>query len=273
MYHNYKIKNGLFGSFDITPYEPIPKQIEIVNKLRENRFNIIRKSRGIGVSTAINVEVIDQALRKRTNIMYVTPTSSSRNELNMIVDTLQFSNIPEDSYVVRNKHIKFMNGSNINFIHKAHQYCSKSSDWVIMSEIAYHENINEMVYMVFPTLNEGGKITLSSTPTPKYTPFNGYYFEALKGDNDFVITDALWFDNPFFGEDVYWVHPDGSSKSGFSYKYEPDNLEMTNRMLQLGWVRTSKKYQQHLKMYGEENSNAKFEFEAHLTPPPSETAK
>lgn len=260
MYYSYRVKTGLFGDFQVAPYKPTTKQIEIALSLRARKYNIIRKSRQVGGTTAVLVEMLDQALNTKKTIAYVGIKAIHGRDI--LLHIISDSNIKDQILNEKRDLIEFVNGSKIKFISRREDFCSWRFDWVVLDEIAFQKEPELMVGLAMSS-GENCNVTLMSTPIPKYNIFNSIYFAALQEKNEFHIIDSLWYDHPVFGQNVMWGHPSGK---GFKIAYNVKHLERNIQLLSLGMVRTSEAYERHLKMYGmsSENDSMKYEMEAHL---------
>lgn len=261
MINTFQIKSGLFGNFEVMDYVPTSKQQVILDTLVNNKFNIIRKSRQVGVSTALLVGVIEKMISSPGIRVCMVNHKSAMcyHTRDLLIDL--FNSIGVTEFDEQNKfRVSLPNGSYVSFITNSNQFSAQSWDWVVFDEAAYIESLPLMLGMAKGMAN--CDITLSSTPSPKYTEFNNLYFSSIQRDSYFTITDFLWYDHPIFGEDVVWTQG-----NGFSIDDNNTDDKHKIRLLEMGFWRTSEAYEKHLKRYGY-NTSTKIEMEAHMILPP-----
>jgi hypothetical protein len=76
---------------------------------------------------------------------------------------------------------------------------------LIFDEAAYIEAGDDFWAASMASLSTGGKIILISTPNGYDPIYYGVYDQALRGINDFHITDLRWFKDPRYTKDLRWV--------------------------------------------------------------------
>ena len=76
---------------------------------------------------------------------------------------------------------------------------------LVFDEAAYIEAGDDFWAASMASLSTGGKIILISTPNGYDAIYYGVYDQALRGINDFHITDLRWFKDPRYTKDLHWV--------------------------------------------------------------------
>jgi hypothetical protein len=76
---------------------------------------------------------------------------------------------------------------------------------LVFDEAAYIEAGDDFWAASMASLSTGGKIILISTPNGYDPIYYGVYDQALRGINDFHITDLRWFNDPRYTKDLRWV--------------------------------------------------------------------
>jgi hypothetical protein len=76
---------------------------------------------------------------------------------------------------------------------------------LVFDEAAYIEAGEDFWAASMASLSTGGKIILVSTPNGYDPIYYGVYDQALRGINDFHITDLRWFKDPRYTKDLVWV--------------------------------------------------------------------
>jgi hypothetical protein len=76
---------------------------------------------------------------------------------------------------------------------------------LVFDEAAYIEAGEDFWAASMASLSTGGKIILISTPNGFDPIYYGVYDQAIRGVNDFHITDLRWFKDPRYTKDLRWV--------------------------------------------------------------------
>jgi hypothetical protein len=76
---------------------------------------------------------------------------------------------------------------------------------LVFDEAAYIEAGDDFWAASMASLSTGGKIILISTPNGYDAIYYGVYDQALRGINDFHITDLRWFKDPRYTKDLRWI--------------------------------------------------------------------
>ena len=76
---------------------------------------------------------------------------------------------------------------------------------LVFDEAAYIEAGEDFWSASMASLSTGGKIILVSTPNGYDPIYYGVYDQAIRGLNDFHITDLRWFKDPRYTKDLRWV--------------------------------------------------------------------
>jgi hypothetical protein len=76
---------------------------------------------------------------------------------------------------------------------------------LIFDEAAYIEAGEDFWAASMASLSTGGKIILISTPNGHDAIYYSVYDQAIRGMNDFHITDLRWFKDPRYAKDLVWV--------------------------------------------------------------------
>jgi hypothetical protein len=76
---------------------------------------------------------------------------------------------------------------------------------LVFDEAAYIEAGEDFWAASMASLSTGGKIILISTPNGFDPIYYGVYDQAIRGMNDFHITDLRWFKDPRYTKDLRWI--------------------------------------------------------------------
>lgn len=176
----YFIKKYLYIQHPVKgrlPFELYPFQEECIQGFLDYKFNIVLKSRQLGLSTTTSAYCLWMAMfRQDANIMIMaTKLETSKNMIQKIRTTFKMLpswmlNIldlkePEAESV---KYIKFNNGSKIAAIPtSADAGRGEALSLLIVDEAAHVDVLEELWLGLYPTLSTGGRAIIFSTPNGK----------------------------------------------------------------------------------------------------------
>ena len=262
-----KIKSCLDGRFGMIPFELHDKQKEILNNLQVNKYNIIRQSRAVGITTLLAKQVADKIMTEQTTTVYIGPNMGCGHYFKTLVHDL----LIQESVEFKSNSITELSvyGGGTLLIKLTNNILMGSSyDYVILEGFTNFLRKFDIEAMYHITK----KITIASTPTkpttgynaknynPNPNDFNHIYFDSMLGYNNFYISDYLWYDHPIFGKDDYWQQ---TLDSNLKF-YDKGSLEMKTRMTNLGFVHLSPTYLKYLNTFGYHSEQCKYELDAHM---------
>ena len=159
------------------PFELYPFQEECIQGFLDYKFNIVLKSRQLGLSTTTSAYCLWMAMfRQDANIMIMaTKLETSKNMIQKIRTTFKMLpawmlNIldlkePEAESV---KYIKFNNGSRIAAIPTSPDAGRGEALTLLVVDEAAHVDVLEQLWLgLYPTLSTGGRAIIFSTPSGK----------------------------------------------------------------------------------------------------------
>ena len=216
----YALKTYL-QTFDNTqkkfvPLDLFPDQIQLINDYETYNENITRKYRQAGVST-VTAAWISKILQ----------TSNKDNPQKVLI----IANKRDTAIEMANKIRHFLNQwpdwINVGFSpdknsesrYKLNNDCevkavATSSDALrgytptilVFDEAAYIEADENFWAASMASLSTGGKIILISTPNGYDPIYYTVYDQAIRGINDFHITDLQWYKDPRYANDLKWIN-------------------------------------------------------------------
>jgi hypothetical protein len=202
-----KIKHPHRGTLPLKTY---PFQDRCLRAFQKHRFNIVLKSRQLGLSTISAAYSVWMALFKRDkNILIIaTKLSTAKNFIIKVVKILD--SLPPwmriCDYDKNQQEIRFENGSQIKAVPTTEDAGrSEALSLLIIDEAAFVRNFEEIWAALFPTLSEGGGAIVLSTPNG----VGGQYYDLWVGaeTNGFDV-DAVG-ENGFHPIKLPWnVHPE-----------------------------------------------------------------
>lgn len=197
-------------------FETYPFQDKCIKSFRQHLFNIVLKSRQLGLSTVTAAYVVHMALFNRDkNILCIaTKLSIAQNFIKKVATILD--NLPPwmmlSGYKKNEQEIKFDNGSNIKAVPTTDDAGrSEALSLLVVDEAAIIRNFGEIWPALFPTLSEGGAAIILSTPNGAGGQYYDLWTEAITnglndnsvGANGFHPIKLLWDVHPEHDQDYF----------------------------------------------------------------------
>ena len=178
-----------------------PFQEESLTELRDNRYNIILKSRQLGISTlTAGFALWSMLFNEDYNVLVIATTQEVAKNL---VNKVQVMNEMLPSWLKteitsNNKlSLKFKNGSQIKAISSASTGArSEALSLLIVDEAAFIRNIEEIWIASQATLSTGGGAIVLSTPNGMGNWFHQTWMGADSGENGFHTIKLHWNVHP-----------------------------------------------------------------------------
>jgi hypothetical protein len=178
-----------------------PFQEDSLTELRDNRYNIILKSRQLGISTlTAGFALWSMLFNEDYNVLVIATTQEVAKNL---VNKVQIMNEMLPSWlkteiVSNNKlSLKFKNGSQIKAISSASTGArSEALSLLIVDEAAFIRNIEEIWIASQATLSTGGGAVVLSTPNGVGNWFHQTWADAESGINGFHTIKLHWDVHP-----------------------------------------------------------------------------
>ena len=269
----YALKTYL-QTFDNTqkryvPLELFPDQIELINDYDNYNENITRKYRQAGVSTVTaawlskkiqtaspdNPERVLIIANKRDTAIEMA--NKIRGFLDQWPEWLNVGFSPDKNSESR---FRMNNGSEVKAVATSADALRGFTPTVLVfDEAAYIEAGEDFWAACMASLSTGGKVILISTPNGYDPIYYGVYDQAIRGMNDFKITDLRWFKDPRYASDLKWLKVDDITHYMLNREQYNDN-EIT---LEEGWERYVELMEQGYKPYSTwfENMAKKFKYD------------
>jgi hypothetical protein len=202
-----KIQHPVRG---LIKFDTFDFQDDCVESFVDNRFNIVLKSRQLGMSTLAAAYAVWLALFQRDkNILIIaTKLSVAQNFITkvktMIRSLPSWLVLPE--IVTNNKQLlEFSHGSSIKAIPTSDDAGrSEALSLLIIDEAAFVRNFDELWMGLYPTISTGGRVIILSTPNGVGGQYYQLYTDAEANLNEFKSIklpwdvhperDQIWFD-------------------------------------------------------------------------------
>jgi len=207
-------------TFDNTQKKYVPMdlfedQIQLIKDYEEYNENITRKYRQAGVTTVTaawlskrlqlakpdNPERVLLIANKRDTA--VEMANKVRHFLEQWPDWLNVGFSPDKNSESR---FRLNNGCEVKAVATSPDALRGYTPTILVfDEAAYIEAGEDFWAASMASLSTGGKIILVSTPNGYDPIYYGVYDQAVRGLNDFHITDLRWFKDPRYTKDLRWV--------------------------------------------------------------------
>jgi hypothetical protein len=197
------------------PLELFPDQIQLIKDYELYNENITRKYRQAGVTTVTaawisrklqlakpdNPERVLLIANKKDTA--VEMANKVRHFLEQWPDWINVGFSPDKNSESR---FKLNNGCEVKAVAtSADALRGYTPTILVFDEAAYIEAGEDFWAASMASLSTGGKIILVSTPNGYDPIYYGVYDQAIRGINDFHITDLRWFKDPRYTKDLRWV--------------------------------------------------------------------
>lgn len=200
------------------PFKLFPYQKDVVKEFKRNRFNIILKSRQLGMSTLSAAYILHMCLFGRGKRVVIV-SQRQRDAADVLKKIkLAWKRLPKffhqltmPTQIVGDKigsssFLEFTNGSSIG-AEATTQNAGRggSLSLLVIDEAAAINNkdITEMWASIYPTLSTGGDCLIISTPRGVGNFYHKMWTEAEVGDNDFNPIKLHWTQHPDYDEEWY----------------------------------------------------------------------
>ena len=207
-------------TFDNTQKKYVPMdlfedQIQLIKDFEDYNENITRKYRQAGVTTVTaawlskklqlakpdNPERVLLIANKRDTA--VEMANKVRHFLEQWPDWINVGFSPDKNSESR---FRLNNGCEVKAVATSPDALRGYTPTILVfDEAAYIEAGDDFWAASMASLSTGGKIILISTPNGYDPIYYGVYDQALRGINDFHITDLRWFKDPRYTKDLRWV--------------------------------------------------------------------
>jgi hypothetical protein len=200
------------------PLELFPDQVQLLNDYEEFNENITRKYRQAGVSTVTAAWISKKLqLAKPENPERVLIIANKRdtaiemaNKVRMFLDQWpDWINVGFHPDKNSESRFRLNNGCEVKAVATSSDALRGYTPTILVfDEAAYIEAGEDFWAASMASLSTGGKIILISTPNGYDPIYYGVYEQAIRGINDFHITDLRWFKDPRYTKDLAWLKVD-----------------------------------------------------------------
>ena len=200
------------------PLELFPDQIMLLQDYEDYNENIALKYRQAGVST-VTAAWISKKLgfarkEKPEKILIIANKLDTSIEManKVRMFTTQWPswvNISIDPNKKSTKHWKLNNGCEVKAVATSKDALRGFTPTILVfDEAAFIEADSDFWSACMASLSTGGKVIVVSTPNGNDPIYYEIYDQALRGMNDFKITEMYWYRDPRYTSDLYFVKTD-----------------------------------------------------------------
>ena len=197
------------------PLELFPDQIQLIQDYENYNENITRKYRQAGVTT-VTAAWISKKLQtakesEPERVLLIANKRDTAVEMankvrHFIEQWPEWINVGFSPDKNSESRFRLNNGCEVKAVAtSADALRGYTPTILVFDEAAYIEAGEDFWAASMASLSTGGKIILISTPNGYDPIYYGVYDQALRGINDFHITDLRWFNDPRYTKDLSWV--------------------------------------------------------------------
>ena len=197
------------------PLELFPDQIQLIQDYENYNENITRKYRQAGVTT-VTAAWISKKLQTAKDseperVLLIANKRDTAVEMankvrHFIEQWPEWINVGFSPDKNSESRFRLNNGCEVKAVAtSADALRGYTPTILVFDEAAYIEAGEDFWAASMASLSTGGKIILISTPNGYDPIYYGVYDQALRGINDFHITDLRWFKDPRYTKDLCWV--------------------------------------------------------------------
>lgn len=197
------------------PLELFPDQIQLLKDYETYNENITRKYRQAGVTTVTAAWLSKKLqLAKPENPERVLIIANKRDTAIEMANKVrhfleqwpEWINVGFSADKNSESRFRLNNGSEVKAVATSADALRGFTPTVLVfDEAAYIEAGEDFWAASMASLSTGGKIILISTPNGYDPIYYGVYEQAVRGINDFHITDLRWFKDPRYTKDLKWL--------------------------------------------------------------------
>ena len=202
----------------LVSFEAYPFQETCIDDFIKHRFNVILKSRQMGISSIVAAYATWMAIFHRDKNILVIATKLDV-AMNFIAKVkVMIRNLPKwlvlPTITVENKQtLEFSHGSKVKAIPTSDDAGrSEALSLLIVDEAAFVRNFDVLWAGLYPSLSTGGNAIVLSTPNGVGGQYHKLYTDAEAGLNEFNAVKLMWYLHPERDEEWFTNETKGMSK-------------------------------------------------------------
>jgi hypothetical protein len=210
----------------LIPFKTFKFQKNLLNDFHDHRFNVILKSRQMGISTIVSGYIAWMLLfHKEKNVLVMATKLNTAIEIvekvKDIIDSIP-SWLKLTQISVNNKtKLELDNGSKIQGVPTSKDAGrSQALSLLVIDEAAHVEEMEELWTGLLPTLSTGGRCIALSTPNGVGNWFHKTYVDAETGINNFKPSKLPWTLHPEYTQEWFENMTRNMSKRQIAQEFE-----------------------------------------------------
>lgn len=237
-----KIQHPIRGRIQFETYD---FQDDVVRDLQEHRFNIVLKSRQLGLSTIAAAYSVWYAIfHKDKNILVIaTKLETAINFIKKVKTALQalppWLLLPK--FNENKTEVNFNNGSQIKAVPTSDDAGrSEALSLLIVDEAAFIRNFEDIWTGLSPTISTGGRALILSTPNGVGGTYYRLWVDGVAGQNGFNTISLPWWVHPEHDDAWFKKETRNLTRKKISQEYLCDFLASGDTFLQpdnLDWLK------------------------------------
>jgi len=211
----------------LIPFDLWDFQQRCVEEFVKHRFNVILKSRQMGISTitAGYIAWMMRFYKEKSILVVATKATVAKNVIGKIKTI--YSNLPDylrpELEADNQFSVKLTNGSFCKAVPTSEDAGrSESLSLLVMDEAAFIKWSDKIWVAAYPTLAEGGSAIVLSTPNGVGNFFHRCYADAVRKKNDFNAIKLPWYLHPDRNENWFKLETENMAAKDIAQEYECD---------------------------------------------------
>jgi phage FluMu gp28-like protein len=210
----------------LIPFRTFKFQKELLNDFHDHRYNVILKSRQMGISTIVSGYIAWMLLfHKERNVLVMATKLNTAIEIvekvKDIIDSVP-AYIKIAEITINNKtKLELSNGSKIQGVPTSKDAGrSQALSLLVLDEAAHVEDMDDLWTGLLPTVSTGGRCIALSTPNGVGNWFHKTYVDAESGQNNFKPTKLPWHMHPEYTQEWFDNMTRNMSKRQIAQEFE-----------------------------------------------------
>lgn len=194
----------------LIPFKLFDFQEEMVKSFQQDRFNLVLKSRQLGLSTVTAAYILWFILFRRSKNVIVIATKQATAQLMLNKVQQMYRDLPEEMKIVKavtnnTKQLSLENDSKLQALATSSETArGEAISLLVLDEAAHIEGLEDnsesgatgIWAAIYPALSTGGSCIAISTPSGAAGWFYDHCIDAEKEENDFKLTKLMWHQHP-----------------------------------------------------------------------------
>ena len=200
------------------PLELFPDQLTLLEDYENYNENIALKYRQAGVSTVtaawLSKKLVFAKKEKPEKVLIIANKLDTSLEMankvrSFVTQWPAWTNAGFAAEKNSQKHYKLTNGCEVKAVATSKDALRGFTPTVLVfDEAAFIDADSDFWAACMASLSTGGKVIVVSTPNGFDPIYYEIYDQALRGMNDFKISEMYWFRDPRYNKDIYLVKTD-----------------------------------------------------------------